>query len=208
MTALPELMVTATVAYASTNVDGYALLLGFFSDERYGAAQIAAGQFASVAAQVAISAAIAQSGWVVQAPLIGLAGVVPMIAGLKRIAEMRRGDSPQIACRAVPRTQREHGAVRRAATVAAVATASAIDNVVVYASLLVGHTASDVLLISCMFGLLTALLCLCAGATAGSRAPVAALRIAAGRLAPFATTAIGLLLLIRFDTLRWIYSLA
>ncbi len=207
LSTLPELVVTATAAYASTNVDGYALLLGFFSNERYCATEIAAGQFASVAAQVAISAAIAQSGWVVQAPFIGLAGVVPLIAGLKRIAEMRRRGSPRIDS-AAEQTDSAHGAFGRAATVAAVATSSAIDNIVVYASLLVGRTASDVSWISFTFALLTGVLCLCACATAGSRAPVAALRLAAGRVAPFMTTAIGALLLIRFDTLPWIYSLA
>lgn len=207
MNAWIELTTTATVAYASTNVDGYAVLLGFFSNGRYRATETSAGQFASVAVQVAISAAIAQSGWVVQAPFIGLVGVVPLIAGLKRIAEMRRRDAPQIDS-AAQRTDAARGALGRVATVAAVATSSAIDNVLVYASLFVGRTGSEISLMSCIFVLLTAGLCLCACATAGSRTPVAPLRLAAGRVAPFMTAAIGVLLLVRFDTLPWIYSLA
>ena len=55
MDALPALIVTATAAYVSTNVDGYALLLGFFSNERYRAMEIVAGQFLSMATQLAIS---------------------------------------------------------------------------------------------------------------------------------------------------------
>lgn len=200
-------MVTATVAYASTNVDGYAVLLGFFSNERYRAAEIAAGQFASVAAQVALSVAIAQSGWVVQGPFIGLVGVVPLVAGLKRIAEMRRRDATQIDS-ASEQTDAAQGALGRAATVAAVATSSAIDNVLVYASLFVGRSTLDISMISCLFGLLTVGLGVGACATAGSRAPVAALRVGAGRVAPFMTAAIGVLLLVRFGTVPWIYSLA
>jgi cadmium resistance protein CadD (predicted permease) len=132
---------------------------------------------------------------------------VPLVAGLKRIAEMRRRDAPHIDS-ASEETDAVHGALGRAATVAAVATSSAIDNVLVYASLFVGRSTSDISLISCLFGLLTAGLCLGACATAGSRAPVVALRVAAGRIAPFMTAAVGVLLLVRFGTFPWIYSLA
>lgn len=203
---MPELMATATVAYASTNVDGYALLLGFFSSGRYRTAEIVAGQLVSTAAQLALSVAIARSGWLTAAPAVGLAGIVPMVAGLKRIAELRRRGTPRLECVA-GRTDTS-GTLGRVALVASVATSSAFDNLLVYASMLAGRAVSDVISMACIFGLLAGATCICAAATAGPRAPVAALRIAAGRVAPFATTAVGVSLLVRFGTLPWIYSLA
>lgn len=201
------LIVTAAVAFASTNVDGYALLLGFFSDDRYRAAEVAAGQFISVATQLAISAAIVVFGKVTEAPFLGLAGVVPLLAGLTRIANRRGQDSPRLE-RGAQRAWQARGGFLRVGAVAAVATSSAVDNVLVYASLLVGRTTGAVVEVACTFALLTVLLCLCAYATASSRSVLKALHVAAGRIAPFMATAIGVSLLIRFGTLGWIVSLA
>lgn len=200
------LIVTATAAYASTNVDGYALLLGFFCDRRYRVREVVAGQFISVATQLAMSAALVASGSVTEAPFLGLAGVVPLIAGLSRIAD-RRGTDARGESTAQP-ARRERGAFRRLATVTAVATSGAIDNVLVYASLLVGHTGRDGLAVACLFALLTALLCLCAFATARRGSSIKALHAVAERVAPFMATAVGVSLLIRFNTLPWIFSLA
>lgn len=203
----PALIATAALAFASTNVDGYALLLGFFSDKRYRPAEVAAGQFISVATQLAISAALVGIGKVTEAPFLGLAGIVPLLAGLTRIADRRGQDSPRPACGAQSARQ-ARGRFLRVAAVAAVATSGAVDNVLVYASLLVGRTSAAVVEVACTFALMTVLLCLCAHATASSRSVQKAWRVAVSRVAPFMATAIGLSLLIRFGTLRWIVSLA
>jgi len=201
------LIATAAVAFASTNVDGYALLLGFFSDKRYRAGEVAAGQFVSVTIQLTISAAIVVYGQVTEAPFLGLAGMVPLLAGLTRIVDRRGRDGPRLECGA--QTARpSRGRILRMATVAVVATSGAVDNILVYSSLLVGRTTAAIVAVACTFALLTVLLCLCAYATAGSRSVLKALHVAAGRVAPFMTTAIGVSLLIRFGTLRWIVSLA
>lgn len=205
--ALPELIVTAAVAYASTNVDGYALLLGFVSHPHYRPAEVVAGQFASVAVQLAICIAIAQSGRVTPGPFIGLVGIVPLIAGLVRIAQRCR-DIGAHGEASSHRAQSTHRSFGRVATVCAVATSGAIDNIFVYASVLMGRTPSDAIVTSCVFAVLTAALCLCAYATANARGAFTRLWSTAGRVAPFMTTAIGLSVLIRFDTLPWLCSLA
>jgi cadmium resistance protein CadD (predicted permease) len=206
LNALPALIVAATAAYVSTNVDGYVLLLGFFSHKRYRAMEVATGQFVSVTLQVALSFEIMQTGYVTNAPFVGLAGIVPLIAGLRRIAALcRDGETGNDEA---PNTMRATASLARIVAVVAVATSGAIDNVLMYASLLVGRTTNEDLFIICIFGVLTAVLCVCAFLTARSRRSMTALRIAAGRIAPFTTTAIGLSLLIRFDTLPWIVSLA
>ena len=204
--ASPALVVPVTAAYISTNVDGYALLLGFFSNRRYRAMEIVAGQFVSVAAQVAISIAIMRSGWVTQSPLVGLAGVLPFFAGVKRIAQLSRRDESRRG-NAMYREATPRGAFGRIATVAAVACSGAIDNVVVYSSVMVGRAPSEITFIVGMLGVLTVLLCLCSFGTASPGSPVPALQVAAGRLAPFMTLAIGVSLFVRFNTFRWIYSL-
>jgi cadmium resistance protein CadD (predicted permease) len=207
LAALLVLVTTLTVAYVSTNVDGYALLLSFFSNARYRAGEIVAGQFISVAAQLAISAAITQSAWATNAPCIGLAGIVPLIAGLIRIAGLLRRDGCDDQ-RAAPRTTTAAGCAGRILAVTAVATSGAVDNVLVYSSLMIGRPTADVSIVGITFGVLTALLCVGAFMTVRSPLSMAALRRAATRIAPFATTAIGLSLLIRFDTFAWICSLA
>jgi cadmium resistance protein CadD (predicted permease) len=204
---LLALIITATVAYTSTNVDGYVLLLGFVSDRRYGAKEVVAGQFTSVALQLTISLAIAQSGRVMGGPSIGLVGLVPFIVGLARIAQCggRMGASGEEDSSHTLRSRNR--ALGRTATVCAVATSGAIDNIFVYASVLIGRPLSDAVLTACLFTVLTAALCLCAYATVSARGVFRAVRLAAGRVAPFVTTAIGLSVLIRFDTLPWLCSL-
>lgn len=206
MDPFPALIVTATVAYASTNVDGYVLLLGFFSHPRYRPLEVVSGQFASVMVQLAISIAIAQWGRLATGPLIGLVGIVPLIAGLVRIAQWRReGGAAGEALSHSPRsTNRRLG---RAVTVCAVATSGAVDNIFVYASVLMGRTLFDAIFTACAFAVLTAGLCLIAYATTHSGGAFSRLRTVAARGAPLVTTAIGLSALIRFGTLRWLCSL-
>ena len=207
MEALPELITTAAVAYVSTNVDGYALLLGFVSHPRYRPVEVVAGQFASMAAQLAICIAIALSGRLTPGPFIGLVGIVPFALGLIRIAQ-RRGDAAAHGQASSHRAHSKSHSFGRVATVCAVATSGAIDNVFVYASVLMGRTPPDAIVTGCVFAVLTAALCLCAYATTSAGGAFARLRSTAGRLAPFMTTAIGLSVLVRFGTLPWLCSLA
>jgi cadmium resistance protein CadD (predicted permease) len=207
LVALPILVTTVAAAYVSTNVDGYALLLTFFSNARYRAWEIVAGQFIGVAAQMAMSVAIMQSGWVTNAPSIGLAGIVPLVVGLTRIASLRQRDEPDER-NDERSTMTATGCVGRVFTVAIVATSGAVDNVLMYSSMSIGWSPEDIYLVIFILGVLTAILCAIAFMTARSHLSIAALRRLTARVAPFTTTAIGLSLLIRFDTLAWIYSLA
>lgn len=207
MSVLLALIITATVAYASTNVDGYVLLLGFVSDRRFGAKEVVAGQFASVALQLAISLAIVQSGRVMAGPSIGLVGLVPFAVGLARIAQSGGGIGAS-GEECASRMRSRNRALGRMATVCAVATSGAIDNIFVYASVLVGRSLADAALTACLFTVLTAALCLGAYATVGASGVFTAVRSTAGRVAPFVTAAIGLSVLIRFDTLPWLCALA
>ncbi|PMS15698.1 hypothetical protein C0Z18_26035 [Trinickia dabaoshanensis] len=206
MDAFPALIVPAVLAYASTNVDGYVLLLGFVSHPRYRPAEVVAGQFASVTVQLAISIAIAQSGRLTAGPLIGLVGIVPLAAGLVRIAQWRKEAGATDAVLAPP-PRSAHRRFGRAATVCAVATSGAVDNIFVYASVLMGRTLFDAIFTGCVFAVLTAGLCLTAYATARSSGAFIRLRTIAARTSPLMTTAIGLSVLIRFDTLPWLCSL-
>jgi cadmium resistance protein CadD (predicted permease) len=200
-------MMAATAAYVSTNVDGYALLLVFFGNARYRAMEVVAGQFVSVGVQIALSLATAKLGWRYDAPFVGLAGIVPLVVGLKRIAGLRRAGD---ACVREPGHRTFFGKGRSAhiTTVSLVATSGAVDNVLVYSSLFAGRAPRDVAWAATDFVVLTAALCACAFFTARSPTSIRALRMAAARIAPFMTTAVGLSLLIRFKTLAWIYTLA
>ncbi|WP_152530778.1 hypothetical protein [Paraburkholderia dilworthii] len=209
MDALPTLVCAATAVYVPTNVDGYALLLTYFSNSRYRAAEIAAGQFISMAVQIALSISIMKSGWVTNTPWTGLAGIAPLIVGLTRIRGLSQDSQRDVqsALRRETLTS-SAGSTGRVLAVAAVATSGAVDNVLAYSGLLIGKTPEDVSLVTILFGALTAGLCLAAYVTARSHVSISPLRRTIARVAPFTTTAIGLALLLRFDTLAWIYSFA
>ncbi len=200
-------MMAATAAYVSTNVDGYALLLVFFGNARYHAAEVVAGQFVSIGVQLALSLAIGQLGWRYDGPFVGLVGIVPLVVGLKGIAGLRRAGDIRVY-------EPDHpaffgkGRPARVATVGFVATSGAVDNVLVYSSLLASRAPGDVAWIATDFVVLTAALCTCAFFTTRSPMSIRALRVAAARIAPFMTTAVGLSLLIRFQTLAWLRTLA
>jgi cadmium resistance protein CadD (predicted permease) len=123
------------------------------------------------------------------------------IADLRRRGDVRTGETRH-------RSQSRNGCAGRIAAVAVVATSGAIDNVLVYASVLAGRASLEFLLVASAFGVLTALLCAGALLTARSRVSATTVQRATGCVAPFFTTAIGVALLIRFDTLPWIYSFA
>lgn len=207
MDRLSTFLMAATAAYVSTNVDGYALLLGFFGNARYRAVEVLVGQFVSVAVQVALAIIVMQVGWRHGAPFIGLVGIVPLVVGLKRIAVLRRGGGAPTPD-ATDRRFSAKGCAGRVAAVSIVATSGAIDNVLVYSSVLAGHTLNDAGWVAAVFAVLTVALCAGAFATARSCLSAGRLRAAAACVAPFMTTAIGLSLLVRFQTLAWIYSLA
>lgn len=90
MDALPVFVTTVSAAYVSTNIDGYVLLLTFFSNARFRSGEIVAGQFVSLAAQLVLSLAIVRLAWGTNVPCIGLAGVVPLIVGLTRIGDLTK----------------------------------------------------------------------------------------------------------------------
>lgn len=207
MDGLSTLLMAATAAYVSTNVDGYVLLLGFFGNARYRAAEIVAGQLASVGVQLALAVAIMQPGWRHDGPFIGLAGIAPLVVGLRRIAVLRRSGDACGPDRTDPRCSAS-GCAARVAAVSVVATTGAVDNVLAYAGVLAGRASRDAWWVAADFAVLTVVLCAGAFFTARSRRSASRLRMAAARVAPFMTTAVGLSLLIRFQTLTWIRSLA
>jgi cadmium resistance protein CadD (predicted permease) len=204
------LIVTAAVAYVSTNVDGYALLLGFFSNARYRVAEIVAGQIASVTVQLALSMSAMALGIVRESPVVGLFGIVPLTVGLKRVADLHwrgRASGPPHDAQVLSWTTDGTCSAGHAAAVAVVATSSATDNVLAYATVLDGRTAFEETSIAVILVVLTVVMCLGAFVTARSSVATRAMRRASNQLSPFVTAAIGLAVLVRFDTLPWICSL-
>jgi cadmium resistance protein CadD (predicted permease) len=211
MTFWVELIVTAALAYVSTNVDGYALLLGFFSDARYRTVDIVAGQLVSFAAQLALSASVVALAFAGHQAVIGLLGIVPLSIGLKRIADRRRPGKPldpalMEAPGTLPYPRLRTGHARRVATVAMAATSCATDNVLAYSATLVRRTLPQATSIVVVLAILTLAMCVCAFAVARLHIAPGAIRHAIRQLSPFVTAAIGMALLVRFDTLTWLCS--
>src|SRR6266702_2520385 len=74
------------VAFASTNIDDLVLLIGFFADPAYQPRQVVGGQFAGIAALVALSLLGALAAQLVTSEEVGLLGLVPIAIGVKKLA--------------------------------------------------------------------------------------------------------------------------
>lgn len=193
-----------TVAYISTNVDGSALLIGFFTDLRYRTIEIVVGQFISVTVQSGLCALTIAMGVVKESPLIGLAGLIPLVAGFRRVAARHRvGWS---SCEESIYVHSHTGSVSRVVTVAAIATSGAVDNVLTYAGLMVGRDRAEITEIMIFFIPLTILMCGVMRLIGRSDVVARSVQRAIGRLSPLVTIAIGTGVLVRFGTITWICS--
>lgn len=69
--------------FAATNIDDLLVLIAFFADPRYGAAQVVAGQCLGIAALVAASLVAASVSLVLPDDAVGMLGFLPIAVGLK-----------------------------------------------------------------------------------------------------------------------------
>ena len=145
-----SIVVLAIVLFAATNVDDLVVLLALFADPKLRSRQIALGQSIGIAVLLLVSLVASRVSLVVAPAWIGLLGILPLLIGLKRLAELRQpqGAGEEVATMAGPRA---------VLAVAALTLANGGDNIAIYTPVLAHRSAAEVMLIGVVFGLLTAL---------------------------------------------------
>lgn len=154
MESLLLLLGLAIVAFASTNVDGLFVLLGFFADTKFRTRDIVIGQYAGIGALYILSVVASLISLLIPRAYIGLLGVAPVVIGAKKLWNLARGQEE---------TEEElerhpsNGAYGRILIVAAVTMANGGDNIGTYTPLFATRSGWDIAVIGIVFVVMTAI---------------------------------------------------
>jgi cadmium resistance protein CadD (predicted permease) len=203
MSVLP-LVSLAAVVFASTNIDGIFVLVGFFSDPKIHHWHVVTGQILGIGALIAISVAAAFTALAISSAYIGLLGLAPLAIGLKKLSGLR---SVAAGVDGVARNHREgrHG---NTLTVAAVTISNGGDNIGAYTPLFATQTGREMSVTITVFSVLTLVWCLVAWLLVNHPSIGKPIR-RYGRIAlPFALIILGGLILYRSGAIDLLAGLA
>jgi cadmium resistance protein CadD (predicted permease) len=192
------------VLFASTNIDDIFVLVAFFADARFRAAEIVAGQYAGIALLVTISIAASLSAAVLPLHYLGLVAIVPIVLGARRLLELFNGRNNAQEGEIVPPTGRGHG---RIATVALVTIMNGGDNVGIYMPAFAVHSRMEIALIVFVFFVMTVVWCLLAHRIVNHPRLGAPIRRYGRVVAPVVLIALGLVVMFQAGTLGVLYKL-
>jgi cadmium resistance protein CadD (predicted permease) len=147
----------AVVLFSATNIDDLFILIGFFSDRRMKALDVAAGQALGIAALVLVSLAAAKLSLLLPMPLVGLLGFVPIALGIRHLARKEENDADEQA--ASDRVDRSSNWGQILA-VAVVTIANGGDNIGVYTPVFATRSPAELGVMILVFGVMTVLWCL------------------------------------------------
>ncbi len=152
-------IVTATIAFITTNIDDILLLMLFFAQVNlsFRKRHIIAGHYLGFGAIVLISLLGFAGALILPHNLIGLLGLIPIALGLYQLFHKRDDDDNETVD--VTHIQPKAGFLgsllsAHTLSVAGVTLANGADNISVYVPLFANHTLSDVVIIVVIFGLL------------------------------------------------------
>jgi cadmium resistance protein CadD (predicted permease) len=146
-----ELLLLATLLFASTNVDDLFVLLAFLSDATVSAKSVIIGQFLGLSALFAVSVGCVVAAHTIPEKYIGLLGFAPMLFGASRLVKLLRRKQD-----AAPpeRNLSASGAL----AVALVTIANGGDNITVYVPAFSAHSKGQIVIFGLVFLLLTGVL--------------------------------------------------
>jgi cadmium resistance protein CadD (predicted permease) len=184
----------AVVVFASSNIDNLFVLLGFFADPRFGARQVALGQYLGVAALLAVSTIASLAALLVPSPYIGLLGLVPLGIGVKKLVDDSNREANS-ATRAMP------GKFGQTLMVATVTIANGGDNIGIYVPVFATQPTTALVIMTPVFALLVTVWLLFAHWLVNHRALGAPLRRCARLGTPLVLIAVGLSVIYRAGSL-------
>ncbi len=217
MGELVGVIVTALLAFAITNVDGFLLIMLLFSqlNRRLHASHVVAGTYLGFSGLIAISLVGYLGTLLAPRHSIGLLGLVPIYLGVRALVG-RDGN----AAMDEPIRQREpqpwRTAKRQTGTsllspptyqVAVLSVASGGDNVSVYVPLFAGLSLDHLAVTLAAFYLLLGVWCYLGHAAANQRAIAAAIERYGDRTVPWVYVGLGLWIVVRQGTLAVLFGL-
>lgn len=117
-----SLVAGAAIAFVASDIDDLALLAAWFSDRTYKTRHIVLGQLLGIATLLAISLAIALSGFFLAEPALGTLGAIPIGIGAWRLIRPDDEDSDEEA----------GSATASVLSIAGVTVAHGSDNIAIY----------------------------------------------------------------------------
>lgn len=189
----------AVATFVSTNVDDIFVLLGFFADPKFRLNQIVIGQYLGIGALYGFSAVASLLVLVIPAAYIGLLGLAPIYFGLRRLWEIWNGVETGDDAEDHQKASAGHGNI---AAVALVTIANGGDNISIYTPLFATRSAYEILIIGCIFAMLTAVWLGAAHSLVNHPKLGAPIRRHGHRIVPFVLIALGIFILYEAGTAR------
>jgi cadmium resistance protein CadD (predicted permease) len=203
VTHLLAVLSQAVGLFVSTDLDDVLVLLGFFSNSRFPARHIVAGQFIGIAMLYAVSVVGSWVSLIVPAAFIGLLGLVPIAMGMRSAWELWRSVR---SSEAVP-DRGSAGGRSNIAAVVAMTVANGGDNLSVYIPFFALRSAADIALIGLVFAVMTAFWLYLAYWLTRHRTVGSAVRSYTRVLMPFVYIALGVLILHQAGTVKLLHGL-
>ena len=138
------------VAFAATNIDDIFILTLFFAQKNLGRWHVVAGQYVGLAGLIAISLIGFFARIIIPHSWIGLLGVAPILIGLKKLIEWRRGTQQ------LTETKLSSASIL---TVAAVTFANGGDNIAIYIPLFANSDTPALFITLITFAVMVAVWC-------------------------------------------------
>jgi cadmium resistance protein CadD (predicted permease) len=146
--------------YVSTNIDDLVLLSVFFADRRLALRNVVVGQFAGIAALVAVSVVAALAALTIPQRWLAWLGLIPLLLGAYKLWELRGGETEDEVSELAEKRGKiaDRRAPAQVLAVAGVTIANGGDNVAVYVPVFASD-AGAIPAYSLIFGVLTAVWC-------------------------------------------------
>lgn len=151
-------LLSALIVFAATNIDEMLLISLFFADSRLRPQAVVLGQFVGIAALVVASVLCGLAAVAVPAGLLRYAGVVPLLLGLYKLDELRRGPEQADDDPSATLPQTRSGIAAQTLGIAGVAIANGSDNLSVYIPLFAAKPQTIPIYVA-VFAVMTAVWC-------------------------------------------------
>lgn len=181
-------------AFAATNIDDIFVLMIFFSSLTFPVRHVVIGQYLGISLLIVISALGSLIALVVPIYIIGLMGIIPIVIGIKNLAEIKKKDDSY--SRQVVQNKKNKSYLSFLA-VAGVTFSNGGDNVGVYIPLFSKYnTLSQITALTAVFITMTAVWCIVAYYFVNHPLVASRIRYTGNVILPFVLIGLGIYILI------------
>jgi len=193
-------IITAILAFASTNVDDIFLLMLFFGLKKYKPSTIILGQYLGIAALVVISLALAFVGSFISPRYVGFLGLFPIYLAIKQVIDFIR-DKSGPGAEGVQISGARFGAI----AVAGVTIANGGDNIGIYIPLFTTMEVLEKAILCIVFTIMVYFWCIIARYLAAHRLLANSLSKYAHVIMPIVLFGLGIFILYESKSLTLIF---